>query len=141
MRNPLSWTPLWLLYPKLLLSTESSVAMLDLENWIEHHFEWEQDEWGGWKDFVSDPVKTVRTKKGDCEDFAFVVASWAYYRYHEVTFALCFDGLRPEHTVVAFGGDVYSSDGVYRDTSIDEYVSKKRFSWCVKRSVRKPIQA
>lgn len=132
-----NWTPFVFAYPKPYLSDDDRVTELDLERWSSDLYTWEQDGWNGYKDFASDPVETVTSRAGDCEDYALVAASWAHSRDKDVTLALCFiDGNPlPQHMIAAFDGNVYSSGTIHEDTDIREYVQSSQYDWFLPRDV------
>lgn len=132
-----NWTPFVFAFPKRYLSTSDTVTNLDLQTWSETEYEWEQDEWNGYADFLTAPEKTVESGRGDCEDYAFVAASWAHRRYNNVQIAICFNDGNPipRHMVAWFNGDVYSSGTIHKDTSISEYVADSQYDWHLTRDV------
>lgn len=130
------WTPLVFLSPESHFAQQ--IQYLDLERWSEEVYEWEEDGWNGWKDFASDPVHTVWTNRGDCEDYALVAGSWAYAHGYSMTFALCFQGYSPipQHMVVSFKGNVYSSDGIRFDTTLEEYIEESKYDHHITRNIK-----
>ena len=60
--------------PERHVATGEPFASLDLREWSEE-YEWERDPVAGPVDYLTDPRTTVAEKRGDCEDYAFVVAS------------------------------------------------------------------
>lgn len=133
----LQWTPLAFLFPDRHMSDNIWVTSLDFEKWSEEEYQWEQDGWNGFADFLTSPPETIVSGKGDCEDYAFVAASWARSRDKDVTLTLCFEGYSPvpQHMIAAFDGNVYSSDGIRTDTTIDEYIESSKYSWAINRKV------
>ncbi|MFB6193593.1 MAG: transglutaminase-like domain-containing protein [Halobaculum sp.] len=67
-------SPLVYRKPERYLATGEPFASLDVAAWSAA-FEWEQDPLAGVADYLTRPRKTVKRKRGDCEDYAFVVAS------------------------------------------------------------------
>lgn len=120
-----------------MVSDDPRVIDLDINKWSEEHYEWEPDEWNGWKDFTSDPVQTVETGLGDCEDYAFVVASWAYNKGYDVTFAMHFQGYVPipKHMTVKVNGNVYSSGEIHKRKTHEEYLKDSKYDWMIRRKM------
>lgn len=116
-------TPLFILAPSRFLDSQAA-AYLDIETWSDN-FEWERDDWGGFKDTVTPVAETIETQTGDCDDYAAVVASWAVARDRDVSLLLCWErGSRlpvPDHIAVVDNESVYSS-GLILPMSAEAYI-------------------
>lgn len=131
-----NWTFFVYLSPENYLSDKEIVTNLDLEEWSREKYQWQQDGWNGLKDFARDPAETVFIKRGDCEDYALVAASWGHYNGYDVTLGFCMDKVIPRHVVTEFDGDVYSSGVIYRDKTIEEFIEMSQFDWYIGRKVK-----
>lgn len=130
------WTPFVFAAPENYISAHPEILSLDLEEWSEE-FEWEQDGWNGYKDFASKPAETVRTGRGDCEDYALVAASWAYDRGYPMVLVWLFKGYSPmpRHMVVWFKGNIYSSGNIFEGMSVSDYVEQSEYDWCLEHKI------
>ena len=45
-------------------------TMKSIHSWMISNMTWEQDSWGGFLDYPRDSKRTLKRKRGDCEDFA-----------------------------------------------------------------------
>lgn len=110
-------TPLALAWPRRYINP-GAAAELDIEQYSER-YEWRQDPAGGLIDTLKPPAAMVEDPRGDCEDYAFLAASWAIAADQTpVALGLCTDSYLLRHTVAIAGvgtGDecVYSSGAVY----------------------------
>lgn len=64
------------LRPRAFLEKDFKWDDFDIERWSEREYEWEQDPWFGLRDTVSMPSDVIRSGRGDCDDYAFVAASY-----------------------------------------------------------------
>lgn len=135
-------TVLSYLTPRRFIDTEHCKYWrgFDLEQWSSELFTWEQDEFNGALDWVSHPMDTVGTGRGDCDDYAFVAATALFHQTERpITIAylidLDFSGPYLAHVVVYDGERVYSSGGII-DESLPVYVRKSEYEWRVTRRLR-----
>lgn len=122
-------TPLFVVSPRGFLDPEAA-KYLDIIEWSET-FEWQADDWGGWKDTV-DPVPTIIDSQiGDCDDYAAVVASWAIANNLDATLLYCWEPgsfmPTPDHIAVAVCDYVYSS-GLIRPITPEEYIRQSKYA-------------
>lgn len=110
-----------LVFPEWYLSTEPEVTEIDVEAFSER-FTWEQDGWNGLRDIAADPVETVQTEAGDCEDYALVIASALVAQGADtVGLAYCYRRDTQTGHVVAYDDTHVYSSGVIREESIEQY--------------------
>lgn len=130
----MNWTPVTLLYPRRYLWIHSYFRDFNPREWS-REYEWEQDEWNGWKDTLQPVGKTLTEQSGDCEDYAFVIASWAVTNGYDAKLGICFEGYRLAHVVATDGWSVYSSGVIYTDTTLDEYIEKSDYDRIITRNI------
>lgn len=110
-------SPLVYKRPERYLATGEPFASLDVAAWSER-FEWEQDPLAGVADYLSDPRETVERQRGDCEDYAFVVASALLEQDVSPVTLWWMWGLRngrpSGHTLVADDDYTYSNGKLFR---------------------------
>ena len=116
-----------------LLATRFPRTFLDRDEefWLafekeEWDYEWDQDPFYGFVDIRRPPKRTVRRARGDCVDYAFVVASWLEAHGTEWQLGLTWDrwyGITyPTHAIVVSDGNIYSSGNVHEQfDDLDEY--------------------
>ncbi|MFB6138478.1 MAG: hypothetical protein ABEJ42_09130 [Halobacteriaceae archaeon] len=124
-------TALAVLLPRPFLAPDA-VRPLDVEAGT-RRFDWERDGWLGALDTLTPVAETADAERGDCEDYAFVAASWALAHGRDgVGVAVCFDPL-PSH-VVAFDDErVYSTgEGIVRGSGGD-YLAATEYRWALRR--------
>lgn len=94
-------------------------------------FTWEQDAWRGWRDTISPVAETVRTERGDCDDYATVAASWALREERDdVRFGYCWGRPNTSHLVAVDADRVYSSGWISRPgTTFSDYIRDSRYDW------------
>lgn len=127
LRWPPRVTAAFLRFPGRYLDPDAAGG-IDVVRWSEE-FEWEQDAWSGYRDTVDPVEEVIETARGDCDDYAVVVASWAVARGRDPSLVLCKeDGQRfTAHVAVWDGERVYSSGDVHDDTDPDEYVEGSQY--------------
>lgn len=131
------WTPLTFLLPSRYLDTDRDWDAFDLVTWARDHYRWRQDPWNGFLDVAQTPAETIERRRGDCEDFALVAASWARGNGHKgVGLGLCWELRRPWPThVIAYDEEfVYSSGGIWK-TSVAEWRKESPYVFVLKRRV------
>jgi hypothetical protein len=132
------WTPITLLFPGRYVDRDPFWADFDLLTWSEETYDWDQDEWSGWRDFAARPRQTVERGHGDCEDYALVAVAWAVANGREgVGLAFCWDPPWPIPThVIAYDHErVYSSGNVVPGT-VDGWIAEsKQYEFAVERAI------
>lgn len=116
------WTPLFLLFPNHYLDNDQPWWRFDIER-FNQRFEWESDDWYGLKDTVAPPVDTWMNEKGDCVDYAALIASYLTSTTDKsVSLAYLISGISGH--VVCYTDDKVYSSGVTHEMKFDEYVEK-----------------
>lgn len=137
MKDIRDWGPLVFLTPHRFIERGEWLEQIDIEFWSDE-FKWRPDEgWWIFGDWAQAPSKTLTTDRGDCEDYALVVASWALETGRDdVQLHWCWEGLwppYPTHVIVSDSERVYSSGTIY--DSLDEFYHETRWTHCVTRSL------
>lgn len=128
------WTPVVLLFPRRYLDLDYPWHQFSITAW---NYDWREDPWGGLWDTLKPPAETVQDGRGDCEDYAFVVAS-----------ALCADSSvdhvelvvagkkwrTPSHVAVYADGRMYSSGQVTYGRPSD-WLARTHYDWVVTRKL------
>ncbi len=132
------WTPLTFLFPRLYVDRGDFWTDFDIETWSHETYDWDQDEWSGWRDFAAAPRETVRRGHGDCEDYALVAVAWAVARdRHGVGIAFCWDFPWPFPThVIAYDDEHVYSSGRITAEGVDEWVENSTYSFALRRPVQ-----
>lgn len=133
------WTPFAVLWPERYVSGDVDLwAAFDLEEWSRRGYEWVEDDWNGFLDFARRPHETLAAGRGDCEDYALVAASWALANGRPgVGLAVCWEWPYPwpRHAIAYDDERVYSS-GRITEESVDEYIERDGYQFCLRRPVR-----
>lgn len=129
---PSNWTPFTLLFPEQY----TQPVEIDLRDWSDN-FVWEQDGWNGFRDFLTPPAITADRGRGDCEDYAFVIASHHTAIGRDVGIAALghTPWPLPRHIVAYDESNVYSSGTIYDATSLDEYCEESEYDWVINRKL------
>lgn len=131
------WTPFTFFMPNRYIDRSNFWIDFNLQKWSSEIYKWKQDSWNGYRDFAKRPAQTISDGEGDCEDYALVAASWALAQDHRgVGLGVCWKRLdpRPRH-VIAFDNEFVYSSGDIRQESVEEYISRSQYSYCVKRTL------
>lgn len=132
------WTARSFLQPTRFVAPEALPEGFDLEEWA-HDYRWEPDDWNGYQDTISPIEETVRTARGDCDDFAAVAASWAVREHRErIGFAYLWESGTdwwPTHMVCYDEERVYSS-GAIADRGLTDWVAHSDYNWAIRRQIR-----
>lgn len=132
------WTPLTFLLPSRYLDRDRDWEAFDLVAWSRDEYRWQQDRWNGLLDIARTPAETLDRRRGDCEDYALVAASWAVGNGREgVGLGLCWELSRPWPThVIAFDEEfVYSSGEIWK-TSVEQWRQESPYALVLRRRVR-----
>lgn len=136
-------TYLALAFPSLRLDVEYAKT-LDFHPWRWSEYDWSQDAFNGYADVVQPVKQTVETGTGDCDDFAFVAASWGLAQGKDVAIGIV--GIRRygiplmQHIVTEFDGTVIYSNGEQIYGSIEDYVeSHEEYTWSRRRNISKDL--
>lgn len=121
--------PDYFLDPEAYIDTDEAWAEFDLERWTEEVYTYERDDWNGLKNVAQDPVETVRSGTGDCEDYALVALSWLHARgVDEAGMAVYYHGEDAFGHALAYGPDrLYSSGAIYEGTP-ESYHERSSYS-------------
>lgn len=132
------WTPLTFVAPRRYLESDPFGEDQEFQTWARDHYDWTQDPWNGFRDFAQRPAETIKTGRGDCEDFALVAISWAVSREREgVGLGFCWEWPRPWPThVIAFDDEYVYSSGSITTESVDEWLEDSKYDYVLKRRVR-----
>lgn len=113
------------------------------EEWRTCEYNWDQDDFGGLLDLTQSVPKTIELGNGDCEDFAFVAASWGISHNKETSIGIV--GVKKfgiplvQHVVAVVDGYIYSS-GEKIEATLDEYVEQHdTYTWGIERSIPKHL--
>ena len=136
------WSALAFLCPERFVEAGQWVDF-DLRTWSREEYKWRGEGWTPWNDTVQRPSETVLSGRGDCDDYAFVAASWALARDRPgVGIAVMghyVGGVVPRPTHMVAYDDaptVYSSGSIYDDMTVREYVDRfEDYDWYLARSV------
>lgn len=112
LRSLHRWTGFAVVAPRRYCDPVAA-ASLDIHAWS-REFTWRRDDFDGWLDVVRPVSETIDAEAGDCEDYAFVVASWALAHDTPVDLAVCCTGWRPAHVVAVTGTGVGLDTGPAR---------------------------
>jgi hypothetical protein len=119
--------------PRLVLQPE-----LDWKGWdpitFDVSFRWKSDPLGGLLDLVTEPEMTRATRRGDCDDYAAVMAS---YFLSETDDPVRLLGLRRGwtfHVAVEVAGTIYASDQSYLKT--ERYLEKSGYHVMFSRTIQ-----
>lgn len=117
-------TALFIAFPKRYLKPLPDD--FDVYKFSNVEYEWTSDRLNGYADFSADPLDTIESGAGDCDDYARVIASWLYYETDRPIYL----GLMwsPGHLVVSDGDRVYSSGIVVSDTTIEEFADDNNYN-------------
>lgn len=119
------WTGLAYLYPRAFIDPKAAENLV-LRQWSDS-FEWVEDPINGYLDYGKPVSDTIEDRTGDCEDYAFVVASWAVANDIPVSVGFCLRRWIPDHVVAFTDQFVYSSGNII-DSSISEYSDEHGYS-------------
>lgn len=131
-------TLFYFLSPRLYIDDDFNWTDFDMRRWSEQEYDWQQDDWNGLKDTVQRPTDTLRTGRGDCDDYSLVALSWLdsttdHRLYLSILYSLSH---RQGHMVTYDATDetVYSS-GEVLDMTLDEYELQSPYSWRMDRKI------
>jgi hypothetical protein len=129
------WTPLTLLLPGRYVEYDERWESFDLLEWSRDDYEWTEDPWNGYRDFARTPRETLRSGRGDCEDYALVAISWAIARGRSgVGLGFCWEVPYPWPThVIAFDDERVYSSGVVSRESVDEWAANSHYDFVLRR--------
>lgn len=122
-------TMLAMLYPPLALNPDAIPRTFDPKSF---NFNWTRDPLSGFLDVVRPVEETLNSHSGDCDDAAFLVASWAEKEGMEWELGILFNTVLPRHMVVVTEDFVYSNTTSMR-VDFEEYVKNSRYNWGFKR--------
>jgi len=131
------------LFPRRFIDTDAA-KWLDLHEWSATEYKWTQDKWNGLQDTIAPVSETIRTGRGDCDDYAVVSASWLLKNAADgggadVEFGYLFSTAQgvplPEHMVAYADNTVYSSGEILTDTTKEAYVRESEYDVAVWRTV------
>lgn len=132
------WTPLTFAFPGRYVNRDPFWRDFDLEAWSSETYNWDRDEWSGWRDFAARPRETVERGHGDCEDYALVAVAWSIANGREsVGLAFCWDLPWPIPThVIAYDDDRVYSSGYIVPKTVDEWIAESdRYDFAIERPV------
>lgn len=125
------------LFPRRYVNTAYHWATFNPEAWS-REFTWRVDGWGGMKDVIQPVGKTLTKKRGDCEDYAFVILSYlvAMEAEHAEVCYLMETSLPPKGHVIAYDGENVYTSGAIQQKSPKEYKEDSKYDVLLRRRVR-----
>lgn len=119
-----------LLFPRRYVDTDLHWDYFDFREW---HYTWREDPWNGLLDTLQPPFATIHLGRGDCEDYAFAVASYLLWiGKNPVGIAVAGRRLFDLHVVAYDDEHVYSS-GRVTEESVDEWLDNSEYNWVIRR--------
>jgi hypothetical protein len=119
-------------YPTVLLFLIPSIVLRIDRDWSDFDpitfdttFRWKQDPLGGFLDIVRPVRNTIQTRRGDCDDYAAVMASYFLAETDEPVRLLLLRRDFTLHVAVEASGTIYASDMSYLNT--DSYLRKTEY--------------
>jgi hypothetical protein len=121
-----------MIYPTVVLFLFPSIVLKPNVDWstfdpitFDTTFRWKQDPLGGFLDIVRPIRKTIETRRGDCDDYAAVMASYFLAETDEPVKLLVLRRDFTFHVAVEANGTIYASDMSYLNT--DSYLRKTEY--------------
>lgn len=127
-------TILFFLFPSLFTEEKSKWADFNLANWSREQYQWKQDPWNGFLDYVSKPQNVIDGGGGDCDDYALLASSCLKSRHEEVQIAFCWNWKFNMHMVAFTEQEVYSSGSIIQK-QIGDYISESEYTNYITREI------